>query len=157
QWTGQFIDYPQGAFIQFTRDFVQHNELVKGQMRFGKKVADLRRVKSSLLAFAGSTDQIAPIAAAQGILAALGSTDKTFRVAPGGTRVVFAGWTAPSQVGGVSADWLSSRWGARAQLSARGQSAKLPWKGRPPARRTRKAAVKRPRSPRVTRQSAPPA
>jgi polyhydroxyalkanoate synthase len=112
QWIGQFIDYPQGAFIQFTRDFMQHNRLVKGQMRFGKKVADLRRVKSSLLALAGETDRIAPIAAAHAILAAVGSTDKMFRIVPGGHMGVFAGSTAPSRVWTPAAEWLAERSGA---------------------------------------------
>ena len=39
QWVSQFIDYPQGAFLQFMRDFMQRNELVRGKMRFGGKVA----------------------------------------------------------------------------------------------------------------------
>src|SRR5574341_1294024 len=29
QWVSQFIDYPQSAFLQFQREFVQHNKLVK--------------------------------------------------------------------------------------------------------------------------------
>jgi polyhydroxyalkanoate synthase len=114
QWTSQFIDYPQGAFIQFTRDFIQHNRLVKGQMRFGDKVADLRRVQASLLAFAGRTDQIAPIAAAHAILDAVGSRDKMFRIAPGGHMGLFAGSTAPSQVWTPAAEWLAPRSTARA-------------------------------------------
>src|SRR5207247_1793934 len=109
QWVSQFIDYPQGAFIQFARDFMQHNKLVKGQMRFGTKVADLRRVQASLLAFAGRTDQIAPIAAVQGILDAIGSRDQTFRIVPGGHMGVFAGSTAPPQVWAPTAEWLAER------------------------------------------------
>jgi polyhydroxyalkanoate synthase subunit PhaC len=119
QWTSQFIDYAQGAFIQFTRDFIQHNKLVKGQMRFGRKVADLRRVHASLLAFAGTTDQIAPVVAAQGILAAVGSTDKLFRVAPGGHMGLFAGSTAPSQVWAPAAEWLAARSTARMAFSGK--------------------------------------
>ena len=157
QWTGQFIDYPQGAFIQFTRDFIQHNELVKGQMRFGKKVADLRRVKSSLLAFAGNSDQIAPIAAAQAILAAVGGTDKTFRVAPGGHMGVFAGSTAPSQVWALSADWLAPRSGARPLLAAKGSKTAGPDDGRPRARRVRKTTVGRARTQRRTPRPGVPA
>jgi len=123
QWTSQFIDYPQGAFIQFTRDFIQHNELVKGQMHFGDKVADLHRVKASLLAFAGKTDSIAPIAAAQAILEAVGTKDKMFRIAPGGHMGLFAGSTAPSQVWTPAAEWLAARSTARALLATQGRKA----------------------------------
>jgi polyhydroxyalkanoate synthase len=118
QWVSQFIDYPQGAFLQFARDFMQHNKLVKGQMRFGSKAADLRRIKASLLAFAGKTDQIAPIAAAHAILDAVGGSDKMFRIAPGGHMGVFAGSTAPSQVWTPAAEWLAARSSTRPVMRA---------------------------------------
>ncbi len=49
QWVGQFIDYPQNAFIQFNKEFMQRNKLVKGQMTFRGKVADLRRTMTEIL------------------------------------------------------------------------------------------------------------
>jgi polyhydroxyalkanoate synthase len=109
QWVSQFIDYPQTAFIEFQREFMQHNKLVRGQMRFGGKVADLRRVKSSLLVFAGRSDQIAPTAAVHAVLDAVGSTDKTFHLVPGGHMGVFAGSTAPEHVWKTAAEWLAPR------------------------------------------------
>lgn len=109
QWVGQFIDYPQGAFLQFTRDFMAHNKLVRGQMRFGDKVADLRKVRCSLLAFAGDSDQIAPVAAARAIESAVASKDKEFRVVPGGHMGVFAGAAAPRLVWEPAAEWLAQR------------------------------------------------
>jgi polyhydroxyalkanoate synthase len=135
QWTSQFIDYPQGAFIQFTRDFIQHNRLVKGQMRFGDKVADLRRVKAALLAFAGKTDQIAPIAAAHAILEAVGSRDKMFRIAAGGHMGLFAGSTAPSQVWAPAAEWLAPRSAARARAAVHSRKATVPRDGQTPTHR----------------------
>ena len=48
QWIAQFIDYPQGAFLQFVRDFMQQNQLIQGKMRFGGKVADLERVRAKI-------------------------------------------------------------------------------------------------------------
>jgi len=109
QWVSQFIDYPQEAFVQFQRDFVRHNKLVKGQMTFGGKIADLRRVHAALLVFAGSTDQIAPAPAVQAILDAVGSTDKTFRLVPGGHMGIFSGAAAPERVWEPTADWLAAR------------------------------------------------
>jgi poly[(R)-3-hydroxyalkanoate] polymerase subunit PhaC len=109
QWVSQFIDYPQTAFIQFQRDFMQHNKLVRGKMTFGGKVADLRSVKAALLVFAGRTDQIAPQAAVRAVLDAVGSTDKTFHLVPGGHMGVFAGSTAPEQVWKRAAEWLAPR------------------------------------------------
>lgn len=118
QWVGQFIDYPQGAFLQFTRDFMQQNKLVRGRMKFGDKTADLRRVQANLLAFAGKSDQIAPIAAARVIESAIGSKDKAFHVVPGGHMGVFAGGTAPHMVWEPAADWLAPRSGMTRKVAA---------------------------------------
>ena len=122
QWVSQFIDYPQGAFVQFTRDFMQRNQLVRGAMRFGGKVADLAHVRANLLAIAGRTDMIAPVAAVRAQVDAVGSADVTFRVAPGGHMGVFAGASAPHQVWQPAATWLAARSAARlvrARASAR--------------------------------------
>jgi polyhydroxyalkanoate synthase len=113
EWVSQFIDYPQGAFEQFVRDFMQRNQLVRGKMRFGGKVADLELVRTSLLAFAGRTDQIAPRAAVRAQVDALGTEDVAFRLVPGGHMGVFAGGSAPKHVWQPAAEWLAVRSTAR--------------------------------------------
>jgi polyhydroxyalkanoate synthase len=118
QWVSQFIDYPQGAFLQFTRDFMQKNQLVRGKMRFGGKVAHLEHVRANLLAFAGRTDSIAPPAAVRAQVDAVGSADVTYRLSPGGHMGLFAGATAPKHVWQPAAEWLAARSLAR-PLSAR--------------------------------------
>jgi len=109
QWVSQFIDYPQKAFEQFTRDFMVHNKLWKGQMRFGNKVADLSRIKANLLLFAGSTDQIAAPPAVEALLEKVSSKDKQFILVPGGHMGVFAGAGAPDRVWEPTAEWLAKR------------------------------------------------
>lgn len=108
-WVRQLIDYPQGAFLQFSRELVRKNKFVKGRMRFGRKLADLARIRASLLVIAGKTDRVAPIRPVRAVLAAVGSVDKTFVVAPGGHMGVFAGESAPKHVWSVVADWLGPR------------------------------------------------
>jgi len=140
QWVSQFIDYPQGAFMQFTRDFMQRNQLIRGQMRFGGKVADLEQVRANLLAFAGRTDQIAPVAAVRAQVDAVGSADTTFRLAPGGHMGVFAGASAPRNVWQPAADWLAARSAARplrARATAHNPAAHRATRG---PRHTRRAA-----------------
>ena len=131
EWIKQFIDYPQNAFLQFVRDFIQHNKLVKGNLRFGRKVANLRRIKASLLVFAGRQDQIAPPAAVQAVLDAVGSADKTFHLVDGGHMGVFAGAHAPERVWEPTAQWLALRSDVPSQTRmttnrrvARGQAAR---------------------------------
>lgn len=140
QWVGQFIDYPQGAFLQFHAEFMRKNSLVKGKLRFGDRRADLRTVRSNLLAFAGETDQVAPIAAAKAIMKVVGSADKTFVIVPGGHMGVFAGSRAQPLVWGPTADWLIPR--------SRRIAKRTP---RPAQQPTRPAVAKKPakRPPRV--------
>jgi poly[(R)-3-hydroxyalkanoate] polymerase subunit PhaC len=136
QWVSQFIDYPQSAFLQFERDFVRTNKLVKGQMMFRGKVADLRSVRAAMLVFAGRSDQIAPVAAVRAVLDAVGSTDKTFSLVPGGHMGVFAGATAAEHVWQPTAEWLAVRSQARRQVGATRKRA-----GSKPARPTRRTAT----------------
>ena len=141
QWVSQFIDYPQGAFLQFVRDFMQHNQLAEGKMRFGGKVADLERITANLLAFAGRTDRIAPPAAVRAQLDALGSTDTTFRLAPGGHMGVFAGHSAPRQVWQPTAEWLAPRSLARPMPPRAATATRIATRATRGPRRTRRAAT----------------
>lgn len=109
QWMSQLGDYPQEAFVQFTRDFMKHNKLYKGQMKFRGKLADLKKVKASLLSFAGKGDQVAPPSAVKAAMKAVGSRDKTYLEVRGGHMGVFAGSGAPKNVWGPAADWLATR------------------------------------------------
>lgn len=140
QWVEQFIDYPQGAFLQFVHDFMQQNQLVQGRMRFGGKVADLERVRANLLAFAGRTDQIAPPPAVRAQVDAVGSRDISYKLAPGGHIGVFAGATAPRAVWQPLTEWLAARSTARplaARHSSHGSAARHATRG---PQRTRRAA-----------------
>lgn len=139
QWVRQFIDYPQGAFQQFVRDFMQRNRLVRGTMRFGGRAADLRQVRANLLAFAGKTDQIAPAAAVRAQLDAVASADVTYRVAPGGHMGVLAGQGAPRHVWQPMAEWLAARSTAR-PLRARGAATPVARRATRGPGRTRRAA-----------------
>jgi polyhydroxyalkanoate synthase len=137
QWVGQFIDYPQGAFLQFVHDFVRRNKLVRGRMVFGGKVADLRRVHASLLVFAGRSDQIASPPAVRAALDAVGSRDKSFRLVPGGHMGVLAGASAPQNVWQPTAEWLAARSQPRGRQLPRAAKTKQ----RPPRARPRRAAL----------------
>jgi polyhydroxyalkanoate synthase len=124
QWVAQFIDYPQGAFLQFYEEFVRHNKLVRGELRLGDRTANLRHVGSSILAFAGDSDQVATVAASRAIMKAVGGTDKEFVVVPGGHMGVFAGSRAPELVWKPTADWLAPR--SHAKSPARERKAERP-------------------------------
>jgi polyhydroxyalkanoate synthase len=139
-WVGQFIDYPQGAFRQFVHDFMRKNKLVRGRMRFGKRIADLTRVQANLLAIAGRTDLIAPAAAVQAQLDAVGSPDTSYRLAPGGHMGVFAGHSAPKQVWQPIVEWLATRSTARHTVARAAAQRRTPHATRGPRRTVRRAA-----------------
>lgn len=133
QWVSQFIDYPQSAFLQFERDFVRRNKLVKGQMAFRGKVADLRHLNAALLVFAGRSDQIAPVPAVRALLDAVGSVDKQFLLVPGGHMGVFAGAGAAEHVWLPAAEWLAARSQVRSAVST-GRKRAIPKRLRPARR-----------------------
>ncbi len=109
QWVSQFVDYPRDAFVQFTREFMQHNKLARGQLTLGGRVVHLREVQSSLIAFAGKTDLVAPPASVRALMDKVGSQDKTFLLVPAGHMGILAGANAPVQVWKPMVQWLSTR------------------------------------------------
>jgi polyhydroxyalkanoate synthase len=135
QWVGQFIDYPQAAFEQFTHEFMQHNKLVRGKMKFGNKIADLKRVRASLLVFAGRSDQIAPMAAVQAVLDTVSSDDTEFRSVAGGHMGVFAGASAEQHVWEPAAQWLAQRSRAALPVPSRQKARKSGRRRRPSPRK----------------------
>ena len=108
-WTQNFIDWPRDAFRQLLSDFFVENKLAGGQMAFGDKVADLRRIHCPVLAFAGASDRIVPESAVRAVVSLVSSTDTEVRVVPGGHMGVFAGRHAPREVWEYSARWLAAR------------------------------------------------
>lgn len=108
-WVNDLLPYPRDAFKQMVQDVVRGNKMLKRRLRFGDKVADLSRVEAPLLAFAGRTDNLSPVASAREVLDLVGSRDKTFLEVPGGHVGVVAGSSAPRAVWGPTADWLAPR------------------------------------------------
>ncbi|MEE2828242.1 MAG: alpha/beta fold hydrolase [Myxococcota bacterium] len=105
-WIDGFLDYPQDAFRQFLRDFLKDNRLLDGTMTFGDRQADLKSITCPVLAFAGRTDKIVPVAAARATLGALGSRDVRFREVPGGHMGIVAGRRSPRTVWEPTCDFL---------------------------------------------------
>jgi polyhydroxyalkanoate synthase len=109
RWVNDFIPYPRDAFQQFFTEILYENKLADGRLSLGDRTADLRTIRSSLLAFAGRTDSVAPLASTRAILDVVGSTDKTFLEVDGGHIGVVAGSTAPAQVWRPMIEWLRPR------------------------------------------------
>lgn len=111
--TSAFLDrmvaYP-GGVIQDTlvRVWID-NQLAGGTIQIGDHIACLDQVSANLLAIAGSEDTLVTPAAAKKVMEHVGSTDKTFRVIPGGHMGILAGSKAPAASWLEMADWLAPR------------------------------------------------
>mgnify|MGYP003639403792 FL=1 len=103
--------YPGGVVKDMIKGAAIENLLAKGKMPIGEKIAELDSIESNLLAFAGESDYLVPVDAAEKIIDVVASKDKSFREAPGGHMGVIIGSAAPSMVWQQSADWLKKRSG----------------------------------------------
>lgn len=111
--TSAFLDrmvaYP-GGIIQDTvvRVWID-NQLSKGEIQIGEDLARLENVSANLLAVAGQEDTMVTPGAAKRVMDHVSSTDKTFRVIPGGHMGILAGSKAPKESWLEMAEWLAER------------------------------------------------
>jgi polyhydroxyalkanoate synthase len=110
-WLSQMIPYPKEAFRQMVKSVVHGNKMLKNQLTFGARRADLANVTCPVLAFAGKTDNIATLASTRAILELVGCKpeDKEHREVPGGHIGVVAGSGAPEAVWKPAIEWLRLR------------------------------------------------
>ncbi len=103
------LDYPGGIMRDVILKFWIDNELSKGKIHLGDEIVELANVKSALLAFGGSNDNIVTPAAVKPIIDLIGSVDKEFALAPGGHMGIVSGSKAPETIWKKTTEWLSSR------------------------------------------------
>jgi polyhydroxyalkanoate synthase len=101
--------YPGGVVREMAISVGVDNKLAVGKIEIGEKLAELDKITSSLLSFAGETDVLVPPKIAEKIVDVVASKEKVFRTAPGGHMGVILGSNAQSAVWAQSADWLSLR------------------------------------------------
>ncbi|MFZ5722499.1 MAG: alpha/beta fold hydrolase [Pseudomonadota bacterium] len=109
QWFTDMPYYPGGVVKDIAEKFAIANRMAGGYMMIGDVDVDFLRIRCNLLAFAGDNDRIVRVETARHIMDVVASSDKTFRIAPGGHAGVFAGSRAPQEVWQPMADWLSQR------------------------------------------------
>jgi polyhydroxyalkanoate synthase len=108
-YLNNMLRYPGGVVRDMAGGVVTDNQLAKGRVSIGDKVARLDKIASSLLAFGGETDHLVPPAVAAGSVDVVASDDAEYRVAPGGHMGVIIGSKAQSAVWKESAEWLAER------------------------------------------------
>ena len=111
--TGDYLNrmlmYPGGVIRDMTVKIAVDNKLAAGRIEVGNRVADIGSITCPLLAFAGETDTLVSPDVAGKLVDVVASTDKEFRVAPGGHMGVILGSRAQAVVWAQSAEWLAER------------------------------------------------
>jgi polyhydroxyalkanoate synthase len=133
--------YPGGVIRDMAVKVVGEGQLATGRMDVGDQVAELDKIRSNLLAFAGATDILVPAEIARKIVDIVASKDKDFRIAPGGHMGVIIGSKAQDAVWAQSVEWLAHRSAAtppRARRRAAG-----PAKSSPRSKRAGKKVARR--------------
>ncbi|HSW12823.1 MAG TPA: alpha/beta fold hydrolase [Solimonas sp.] len=108
-YLNHMLMYPAGVIQDMLVKVAVDNKLASGRIELGDRLAELDRIRSSLLVFAGEKDILVPPPIAQKLVEIVASTDKEFHVAPGGHMGVILGSKAQSAVWAQSADWLAER------------------------------------------------
>ena len=101
--------YPGGVIQDMTVKIAIDNKLAKGRIEIGDRVAELDKIASPLLVYAGKTDNLVAPDIAKRSIDVVASTDKEFRIAPGGHMGVILGSKAQTNVWSGTAEWLGSR------------------------------------------------
>ncbi len=108
-YLNHMLMYPGGVIRDMTLEFAVDNKMAAGQIALGGRVAEIDRIHCPLLAFAGETDRLVSVDIARKLVDVVASSDKEFRIAPGGHMGVVIGGQAQNVVWKQSADWLSER------------------------------------------------
>ncbi|PVY77584.1 polyhydroxyalkanoate synthase [Tamilnaduibacter salinus] len=113
--TSAFLDrmvaYPGGVIQDTVVRVWIDNQLSTGEIQIGDDWARLENVTANLYAVAGQSDTMVTPGAAKRVMDHVRSTDKTFRVSPGGHMGILAGSRAPEATWVEMADWLGERSG----------------------------------------------
>jgi poly[(R)-3-hydroxyalkanoate] polymerase subunit PhaC len=108
-YLNNMLRYPGGVMQDMTVKIIGDNQMAAGELEVGGEIAELHKIESNFLAFAGKTDNLVPAEIAQCIVEIVSSSDKEFRVVPGGHMGVIIGSKAQKAVWAESAEWLAER------------------------------------------------
>jgi polyhydroxyalkanoate synthase len=94
---------------QFMKDCYQDNKLIKGELRIGDRLVDLRKITMPLLNIYASADHLVPPAATRPLNDCVSTADKTLYEFKGGHIGVFVGSKSQKELAPTIATWLHER------------------------------------------------
>ena len=109
-YLNNMLRYPGGVMKDLSLDVMGDNKLAReGKVQVGERVAELDKIESNLLAFAGKSDNLVHPDIARKSIDLVASSDREFRVAPGGHMGVIIGSRAQGTTWSQTAEWLATR------------------------------------------------
>jgi polyhydroxyalkanoate synthase len=94
---------------QFLKDCYQENKLVKGTLRLGERVVDLKNITMPLLNIYATADHLVPPAATKPLNDLVSTSDKTLYEFKGGHIGVFVGSRSQEELAPAISKWLQER------------------------------------------------
>jgi len=100
---------------QFLKDCYQDNKLVKGELKVGDNVVNLKNITMPLLNIYASADHLVPPSATKPLNDLVGSSDKSLYEFKGGHVGVFVGSKSQKELAPKISQWLHERSGNEAK------------------------------------------
>ncbi|HEX9057588.1 MAG TPA: alpha/beta fold hydrolase [Ktedonobacterales bacterium] len=112
-WVNDLTAMAGGAYRQLIVDLYRQNKLMKGTMTLRGERVDLGNIHADLLNLIATEDHIVPPGQTEGVMAKMGSKDKTLLRIPGGHIGMMAGSGAVKRTWPQLEAWLESRSGTK--------------------------------------------
>jgi polyhydroxyalkanoate synthase len=99
---------------QFIKDCYQENKLIKGELKIGEEVVNLKNITMPVLTIYASADHLVPPSATRPFNDLVGTADKTLYEFKGGHIGVFVGSKSQRELAPAISQWLHERAGNEA-------------------------------------------
>lgn len=83
-WVDDCIAFPGTTYVKYIQDFYQQNLLYKGELKIGKEVVDLKKIKCPVFVISSKEDIIVPYGSAAALLEVISSEIKELKQINGG-------------------------------------------------------------------------
>lgn len=112
-WVTDLTPMTGGAYRQLIVDLFRGNKLMKGEMKLRGQTVDLGKIKADVLNLVATEDHIVPPGQTVGVMAEIGSKDKTLLEIAGGHIGMMAGSQAVKRTWPRIDEWLEPRSGEK--------------------------------------------
>jgi polyhydroxyalkanoate synthase subunit PhaC len=109
EWIFDSPDQAGEAFRQFIKDFYQGNKLIKGEVRIGTRLVDLRKIRIPVLNVYAEQDHLVPPLSSIALEQYVGTTDYTLRSFPVGHIGMYVSGKVQQDLPPTIGNWLKER------------------------------------------------